>query len=192
MKLFTRMVGWGVLAAMAATTTALAQKEQWLDYHVNREGRGYHYLTLTTNPPPNLKLPKFNSAPYFALWKTPLDPAGRWLCLDRTKKSGLYDRVYIDTTGNGRLDDKTPVSAWRTDQVQRQLRAGARRLQGRGRADYLSLGGAVHAILRRRRELLCRVRRVLRGQGGYRRQEAADRGHRWECQRHVQRPGCGH
>jgi hypothetical protein len=116
MKQFTRMVGWGVLAAMAATTTALAQKEQWLDYHVNREGRGYHYLTLTTNPPPNLKLPKFNSPPYFALWKTPLDPAGRWLCLDRTKKSGLYDRVYIDTTGNGRLDDKTPVSAWRTDQ----------------------------------------------------------------------------
>ena len=45
---------------------------------------------------------------------TPLDPAGRWLCLDRTKKSGLYDRVYFDTTGNGRLDDKTPVGTSRT------------------------------------------------------------------------------
>jgi hypothetical protein len=116
MKLFTRMVEWGALAAMAATTTTLAQKEQWLDYHVSREGRGYHYLTLTTNPPPNVKLPNFNSTPYFALWKTPLDPAGRWLCLDRTKKSGLYDRLYLDTTGNGRLDDKTAVGTMRSDQ----------------------------------------------------------------------------
>src|SRR5512136_515140 len=103
MKLFTRMFGWSALAAIAATTTALAQKEQWLDYHVNREGRGYRYLNLTTNPPPNLQLPKFNSQPYFVQWKTPLDPAGRWLALDRTKKSGLYDRLYCDTTGNGRL-----------------------------------------------------------------------------------------
>jgi len=47
---------------------------------------------------------------------TPLDPAGRWLCLDRTKKSGLYDRVYFDGTGNGRLDDKTPVGISRSDQ----------------------------------------------------------------------------
>src|SRR5512137_656088 len=116
MKLFTRTVGWGALAAMAATTTALAQKEQWLDYHVDRDGRGYRNLTLTTNPPPNVKLPKLNARPYFAQWKTPLDPAGRWLCLDRTKKSGLYDRVYFDSTGNGRLDDKTPVGTARGDQ----------------------------------------------------------------------------
>jgi hypothetical protein len=101
---------------MALATTALAQKEQWLDYHVSREGRGYRSLTLTTNPPPNVKLPKFNAQPYFAQWITPMDPAGRWLCLDRTRKSGLYDRVYFDTTGNGRLDDKTPVSTAHSDQ----------------------------------------------------------------------------
>jgi len=116
MKLFTRMVQYCALVALTAATTALAQKEQWLDYHVDREGRGYRYLTLTTNPPPNLKLPKFNSQPCFAHWDTPLDPAGRWLCLDRSKKSGLYDRVYIDTTGNGRLDDKTPAGTMRSDQ----------------------------------------------------------------------------
>jgi hypothetical protein len=110
------MVEWGALAAMMLATTALAQKEQWLDYHVSTEGRGYRNLNLTTNPPPNVKLPKFNAQPYFAHWTTPLDPAGRWLCLDRTKKSGLYDRVYFDTTGNGRLDDKTPVGTGRSDQ----------------------------------------------------------------------------
>jgi hypothetical protein len=116
MKLFTRMAGWVALATMAATTTALAQKEQWLDYHVSREGRGYSYLNLSTNPPPNIKLPKFSSQPYFALWKTPFDKEGRWLALDRTKKSGLYDRVYIDSNGNGRLDDETPAGTARMDQ----------------------------------------------------------------------------
>ncbi len=116
MRLFTRMLAWCVLVATAAATTAWAQKEQWLDYHVDREGRGYRFLTLTTNAPPNVKLPKFNATPYFAQWQTPLDKAGRWLCLDRTKKSGLYDRIYFDTTGNGRLDDETAVGAMRSDQ----------------------------------------------------------------------------
>jgi hypothetical protein len=115
MKLFTKLAKWSALAVMMATTV-LAQKEQWLDYHIDREGRGYRNLTLTTSPPPDMKLPKLNAKPYFAHWTTPLDPAGRWLCLDRTKKSGLYDRVYFDTTGNGRLDDKTPVGTWRSDQ----------------------------------------------------------------------------
>jgi hypothetical protein len=116
MKLFKSVIGWCALAAMAAATTALAQKEQWLDYHVNRDGRGYQLLNLRTNPPPDVKLPKLNSQPYFAQWVTPMDPKGRWLCLDRTKKAGLYDRLYIDSTGDGRLDDKTPVSVSRLDQ----------------------------------------------------------------------------
>jgi len=117
MKLFTTAVRWsGLVAMMVVAIPALAQKEQWLDYHVSREGRGYRYLMLTTNPPPNVKLPKFNARPYFGQWTTPMDPAGRWLCLDRTRKSGLYDRVYFDTTGNGRLDDKTPVGTSRSDQ----------------------------------------------------------------------------
>jgi len=116
MKLFTRMVRWGALATMAVATTVSAQKEQWLDYHVDREGRGFRYLNLTTNPPPNVKLPKLNARPYFAHWTTPMDKEGRWLCLDRSKRSGLYDTVYFDTTGNGRLDDKAPVGVARSDQ----------------------------------------------------------------------------
>ena len=116
MKLSTRVVKLSALAVMALATTASAQKEQWLDYHVSREGRGYRNLVLTTKPPPNVKLPKFNAQPYFAQWTSPMDPAGRWLCLDRTRKSGLYDRVYFDTIGNGRLDDKIPVSTAHSDQ----------------------------------------------------------------------------
>jgi hypothetical protein len=110
------MTEWAAVALMAFAATASAQKEQWLDYKVSREGRGYRYLNLTTNPPPNVKLPKLNAQPYFTHWTTPMDPAGRWLCLDRTKKSGLYDQVYCDSNGNGRLDDETPVGTMRSDQ----------------------------------------------------------------------------
>jgi hypothetical protein len=118
MKLWSRISRWAALAALAVASTASAQKEQWLDYHTTRDGRGYRYLDLTTNPPPDLKLPKLNGQAYFAHWTTPMDPAGRWLCLDRTKKSGLWDRLYFDSTGNGRLDDKTPVATSRTDEYQ--------------------------------------------------------------------------
>jgi hypothetical protein len=104
------------MLAMAVASTASAQKEQWLEYHVDREGKGFRYLNLSTNVPAGVKLPQFSGQPYFAHWDTPLDKKGRWLALDRTKRSGLYDRVYMDTTGNGRLDDKTPVGTQRMDQ----------------------------------------------------------------------------
>jgi hypothetical protein len=108
---------WTVLTGLAATTAAWAQSEQWLQYHTSREGRGYHWLELSTNRPPNVALPKLNAAPWFARWATPLDPkGGRWLCFDRTRKSGPHDRVYFDRNGNGRLDDDSPVNAARRDQ----------------------------------------------------------------------------
>jgi len=89
MKLSARLSKWGAVGALALATTASAQKEQWLDYHVSREGRGYRYLTLTTNPPPNVKLPKFNAQPYFAQWSTPMDPAGRWLLVANQDSDNL-------------------------------------------------------------------------------------------------------
>ncbi len=107
MKLKLTLAGMLVAAA-----TAWAQPEQWLEYHTSNDGRVFHQMELTTNPPPGVALPKLNAPPYFARWKTPMDPAGgRWLCFDRSRKSGPYDRLFIDSTGNGRLDDKTPVPA---------------------------------------------------------------------------------
>jgi hypothetical protein len=101
-----------ILTSMLLAGTAIAQPEQWLEYHTSNDGRAYHQLKLTTNAPPGMALPKLNARPWFARWETPMDPAGgRWLCLDRTRKSGPYDRLYLDTTGNGRLDDKTPIKA---------------------------------------------------------------------------------
>jgi hypothetical protein len=101
-----------ILAGMLLAGGAFAQSEQWLQYHTGAEGRAYHQINLTTNPPEGVALPKLNASPYFARWLTPMDPAGgRWLCLDRTRKSGPYDRLFIDSSGNGRLDDKTPILA---------------------------------------------------------------------------------
>jgi len=103
---------WAVLVGIALTAAASAQPEQWLEYHTSPEGKGYRYLELTTNAPSGITLPKLNWQPYFARWSTPMDPAGgRWLCLEQTRKSGLWDRLYIDSNGDGRLDDDTPMEA---------------------------------------------------------------------------------
>jgi hypothetical protein len=105
------------LTVLALAGTALAQSEQWLEYHTSDETRSRTWMEVTTNPPPNVALPKLVGRPFFYRWTTPLDPAGgRWICLDRVRKSGPYDRLYVDSNGNGRLDDETPLSAKRTDQ----------------------------------------------------------------------------
>src|SRR5208283_1155421 len=101
-----------ILAGMVLAATTFAQSEQWLEYHTSAEGRTYHQMELTTNPPPGIALPKLNAPPWFARWETPMDPAGgRWMCFDRTRKSGPYDRLFLDRAGNGRLDDQAPVQA---------------------------------------------------------------------------------
>ncbi len=115
MKLLGQFNTLPLLAGLFLADAALAQPEQWLQYHTSREGRSYRWLELTTNRPPNVALPKLGAKPFFARWATGLDPKGRWLCFDRSRKSGPYDRAFIDSTGNGRLDDKSAASAIRID-----------------------------------------------------------------------------
>jgi hypothetical protein len=117
MKTPNRMRNWIGIGGAILATAAYAQKEQWLEYHVTRDGRGYSYLELTTNAPPNVTLPKLNAKPYFARWVSPLDQAGgRWLCFDRTRKSGPYDRVYVDSKGDGKLANQIAIGTSRLDQ----------------------------------------------------------------------------
>jgi len=117
MKRLRKMESLAVLAGVAWATAAAAQPEQWLEYHTTQTAMGYRRLELTTTPPPNVALPKLNAAPYFGRWVTPMDPSGgRWVCFDRTRKSGPYDRLFLDSNGNGRLDDETPLNAARRDE----------------------------------------------------------------------------
>ncbi len=99
-----------VLAGLLGAGTVLGQSEQWLAYQTSSEGRAYQMVRLETNAPLGVALPKLHAHPLFARWLTPMDASGgRWLCLDRSHPSGLYDRLYIDANGNGRLDDDAPV-----------------------------------------------------------------------------------
>ena len=111
MKLIRHVTLWSALVGFGWATTAFAQPEQWLQYHNGSDRQGYTWLDLSTNPPPNVALPKLNAGPYFARWVTPLDPTGgRWMCFDRSRKSGPCDRLFFDRNGNGRLDDEAAVS----------------------------------------------------------------------------------
>ena len=94
--------------------TALAQQEQWLEYHTTSEPRGYRWLELTTNPPPNVALPKLRAFAYYGQWKNGFD-GQRWFCLDRNTKNGACDRLFFDRNGNGRLDDETAINTSRRE-----------------------------------------------------------------------------
>jgi hypothetical protein len=87
-----------------------------LQYGAGTQDATSRWLDTTTNAPPGVALPKVGTDVRFVRWVTPLDPAGsRWLCFDRTRRSGPHNRVWFDSNGNGRLDDETPVDARNVD-----------------------------------------------------------------------------
>jgi hypothetical protein len=103
-----------LLAALA--TAALAQPEQWLEYHTGTETHGYRWLDISTNPPADVPLPKLQPGASFGQWKNGMEAGkGRWFCLDRTSKGGPCDRLFFDSNGNGRLDDESPATVYRRD-----------------------------------------------------------------------------
>jgi len=114
-------VGIGLLFLVSQVT---AQDEQWLQYHSSREaGRilgefGSQTMQLSTEQPKGVKLPQFKGqTQLFAKWPTPMVESGwLWIALDRTHKQGPYDLLYIDSNGNGGLDDETAAAAYRMDQ----------------------------------------------------------------------------
>ena len=106
------------------TVGANAQDEQWLQYHSAREVRLVGFSSssqnreVTTEKPAGVELPQFKSdEPVFAKWPTPMVQSGYlWIALDKTHKHGLYDNLYIDSNGNGHLNDETAVTTYRTTQ----------------------------------------------------------------------------
>jgi hypothetical protein len=114
-------VGIGLLFLI---TSAGAQNEQWLQYHSEREAQriigsmGTLFKEITTNKPVDVNMPQFKtSQQFFAEWPTPMVKSGRlWIALDRSSEQGKWDRLYIDSNGNGRLDDEDAVTAYQTDQ----------------------------------------------------------------------------
>jgi len=114
-------VGIGLLILVSQVS---AQQEQWLQYHSSREAGqilgevGSQAMELSTEQPAGVKLPQFKGQnQLFAKWPTPMVKSGwLWIALDRTHKQGPYDSLYIDSNGNGGLDDETAAAAYRIDQ----------------------------------------------------------------------------
>jgi len=114
-------VGFSLLVP---TTSAEAQDEQWLQYHSERETQqimpnmGTLYKDVTPDKPSGVNLPEFKTKQqFFVEWLTPMVKSGRlWIALDRTSEQGKWDRLFIDSNGNGHLDDEEAVTAYRTEQ----------------------------------------------------------------------------
>src|SRR5512146_1238184 len=102
-RIHSRLVPILVLGA-ALASVAMAQTEQWLQYHSANEIRqmipdtGYQYLQNPVSRPENVKVPAFKSdRPLFWEWKTTMVPSGRmWMAFDKSNPKGDYDRLYLD------------------------------------------------------------------------------------------------
>lgn len=103
---------------------AEAQEEQWLRYRSAREARqilgniGLQQVELGNDRPAGVELPQFEAeSPLFGKLFTPMVESGQiWISLDRSHKDGPYDRLFIDSNGDGHLKDETVVEAYRTEQ----------------------------------------------------------------------------
>jgi len=111
------------ISLLVLTSALRAQNEQWLQYHSEREAQRIVGDMGTSNPkvvsekPQDVELPQFNAQKQlFAQWSTPMVESGQlWIALDRTNKQGQWDRLFIDSNGNGHLNDETAITAYRTD-----------------------------------------------------------------------------
>jgi len=100
-----------------------AQDQQSLQYRSAREAAKTigsvpgKYLSPTDKPPQGVELSKFEcSTPLFVRWLTPIvKDAGLWIALDRSDTSKVYDRLFIDSNGDGNLKDETAVTAHRSE-----------------------------------------------------------------------------
>ena len=106
---------------------AIDPQKEGLQYRWSRDawrlvdGKADQIVELSTEKPAGVKLPKFrNEDVLFGRWYSPMLRKGYlWIALDRTYKYGQYDRLIIDSNGNGHLNDETAVMTYRTLQQYR-------------------------------------------------------------------------
>jgi hypothetical protein len=109
---------------LICSSAAHSQDEQWLQYHCQREAQrivrntGVASPGITTEKPEGVELPTFDSDQhYFAKWEAPMVPGGYlWIVLDQTKEHGRPDKLFIDSNGDGHLNDETAATAYRIEQ----------------------------------------------------------------------------
>jgi len=115
-----RLFGFIFLIPMIAT---MASEQQWLRYRSGQSVRqilgniGSQQIKLSEEKPARVELPEFEADnPLFGQWLTPMIESGRiWLALDRSEKDGPYDLLFIDSNGDGQLEDESAVTAYQKE-----------------------------------------------------------------------------
>jgi hypothetical protein len=104
---------------MCGGSLSAAQGEQWLQYcaggrTVNRSLVRPKRLELSSERPEGVDLPDFaGQTQFFAKWTTPMVEAGYlWIVVDKPLKVESDWRLFIDSDGDGHLNDET---AYRDD-----------------------------------------------------------------------------
>ena len=105
---------------LSAGAAALGQHAQALAYRSSNDAKEVigatpgQPLAWSWDAPTDLALPPFVSKePLFARWQSPTVPGGAvQMALDPSVADGPYERLFIDTNANGRLDDELPVQAF--------------------------------------------------------------------------------
>jgi hypothetical protein len=112
------------ISLFVLTSPTIAQQKQWLQYHSSREARwivgdmGASKPKVVIEKPKGVELPQFNAGrQFFARWSTPMVKGGQlWIALDYADKQVRFDRLFIDSNGDGHLNDEDAVTAYRTEQ----------------------------------------------------------------------------
>lgn len=121
-KFLIYMVFAAVLAGFSNVVHA-ADQEQWLSYRTSPQANRVvgdmmtRSLEILTARPDQVELPEFTcDDPIFAKWNCPM-VKGKflWLALDRKNKNGNYDRIVIDSNGDGHLKDEKCIDAHQVD-----------------------------------------------------------------------------
>jgi hypothetical protein len=110
---------------VSVTSFAWAQQEQRLQYkfaakagEIVGNNRRPPSPRLSSDPPKGVELPKFEGeGQVFTKWPTPMAKNGfLWIALDRSQTDGPLDRLFIDSNGNGHLDDEVAVKPNRIEE----------------------------------------------------------------------------
>jgi hypothetical protein len=112
-----------VFLPIVFVVTTHAAERHWLHYRTGQNVRqilgniGSQQIEVNTNKPAGVELPQFEmSNPLFGKWLTPMVKSGWiWIALDSSEKGKSYDRLFIDSNGDGNLKDETAVMASRKE-----------------------------------------------------------------------------
>ncbi|HUW19981.1 MAG TPA: hypothetical protein VMW16_11830 [Sedimentisphaerales bacterium] len=113
-----------VIVALLLPALSAGQQEQWLGYRSAREAERILGDMSSQNPklsgdkPAGVELPQFKGdQPLFGKWSSPMAKEGYlWIALDRSHKHGPYDLLYIDSDGDGHLEDETAAAAYQMEE----------------------------------------------------------------------------